>query len=186
MARRDRNNASGFGARPNSPPNWSPAINDLGGSYGAEDLFWNQGGSAESDILDDDDNSFNQTGTLARMPEDREVIERLGSLMAILGPRYKTVSRDALWERARVGETTPLQRQLSRVGETKKHGEADGKKKVKTASRKDKPVSVLEAPDDDPDGGPRAAWLVARSREKERRDRAHQKSLGFLQLEVKS
>merc|ERR1711920_247735 len=153
-----------------------------------EDL-WFKGDSAESVILENDErDAMMQTGGMSKRGEDREVIDRLGGLMAILGPRYKTLSRDALWERARVGETTPLQRELARVGDAKKQQEADEKerkKKAKKAFRKDKPVPVVDAPDDDPDGRPRAAWLVCRAREKEYRERQMQKSLGFLALEVK-
>ena len=32
--------------------------------------------------------------------ESPEIIERLGHLMALLGPRYRTLPREALWEKA--------------------------------------------------------------------------------------
>merc|ERR1712151_41344 len=125
-------------------------------------------------------------GTAQRKAEDPEVIERLGHLMALLGPRNKTLSRDALWEKARIGETTPLQRQIARVGDAKKQQDAGRPKILKGASRK---AALCQLPkdeaDEDPDGAPRAAWLRGRAREKERRDQAHQKAVGFLQLPVK-
>lgn len=160
--------------------NDSGSLNNTG-----EDWFGEEGPSPEDLFFDDDEDAGFNASALQRMPaESPEVIERLGSLMAVLGPRYKTLSRDALWERARIGETTPLQRQLSRVGEAKEA--MAGSKNLKGAARRAKmQQEPKEAPDEDPDRGPRAAWLEARAREKERRDRAHQKALGFLQLPVK-
>merc|ERR1712217_445036 len=115
-------------------PTWNTSATNSTGLYSNEELLWNQD---SDDFLFGEDDDFISSSlsatALQRKAEDPEVIERLGSLMAILGPRYKTVSRDALWERARVGETTPLQRQLACIGETKRSG--DGNKKKAAAAR---------------------------------------------------
>jgi len=103
---------------------------------------------------------------LKRHPDPPDMIERLGDLMALLGPRYRTLPREAVWEKAVVGSTTPLQRLEKRLGSTAAHSISAGFKHrgpVKTKQR----IGPENLPDNDPDGRERAAWLKAKKNEKE-------------------
>lgn len=87
-----------------------------------------------------------------RLGESPKTIAKLGELMALLGPRYKTVARDKLWAQAANNET-PLQRRLRVRGLASEE--------FGTSSAGVRP-SMRDSPED-PDGKPRAAWLAARS-----------------------
>jgi len=98
-----------------------------------------------------------------RCAESEGTIERLGDMMAILGPRYKTLPRGMIWEKAVQGKTTPLQRQEKRLG-------------ALLGPDPRMRVSMRRAPEDlpntDTEAIPRAAWLVNRKKERQRqRDR---------------
>jgi len=103
---------------------------------------------------------------LKRHPDPPDMIERLGDLMALLGPRYRTLPREAVWEKAVVGSTTSLQRREQRLGSAAARAISGGFKH--RGSVKVKQHKMPEnAPDNDPDGRERAAWLQAKEREKE-------------------
>lgn len=94
-------------------------------------------------------------GGAARRPADPpEMIERLGGLMALLGPRYKTLPKEFLWKRAATGEMTPAQRKLFKSGG---HGAADHLQRPRPSAS----APALLGESSDPDGKARAAWLAA-------------------------
>lgn len=83
-----------------------------------------------------------------------EAISKLGDLMALLGPRYKTLSRQKLWEQAKNTET-PLQMRLRHSRDL----DFSASGKIRGASRGRREP-------DDPDGKARAAWLASRVEER--------------------
>lgn len=112
-----------------------------------------------------------QSGAMSkRQPDAPDMIERLGDLMALLGPRYRTVPRQALWEKAVLGETTALYRLEQRLGRDAAHS-ISGFKRGRVRRSGTKKVQPEDIPSYDPDGSARAAWLHARALEKEREAR---------------
>lgn len=110
-------------------------------------------------------------GLRPRDPPD--MIERLGDLMALLGPRYRTLPRSELWEKAVVGQTTALQRREKRLGPAAAHSISGfAKSRGEREASKNRPRSPEWLPDYDPDGAARAAWLQARERENEMKAKA--------------
>lgn len=110
-------------------------------------------------------------GLRPRDPPD--MIERLGDLMALLGPRYRTLPRSELWEKAVVGQTTALQRREKRLGAAAAHSISGfAKSRGEREASKNRPRSPEWLPDYDPDGAARAAWLQARERENEMKAKA--------------
>jgi len=103
---------------------------------------------------------------LKRHPDPPDMIERLGDLMALLGPRYRTLPREAVWEKAVVGSTTSLQRREKRLGSAAARAISGGFKHRGPVKIKQHKMPE-NAPDNDPDGRERAAWLQAKEREKE-------------------
>lgn len=110
-----------------------------------------------------------QTGLKQDPPE---IIERLGDLMALLGPRYRTLSREAVWEKALAGGMTSFERREKRLG-TAAASALSGH--TRRGQSKGRPPSPERLQDYDPDGSARAAWLQARDREQEP---GHGKALG--------
>ncbi|CAE7455529.1 unnamed protein product [Symbiodinium sp. CCMP2456] len=94
-----------------------------------------------------------------------EMIERLGDLMALLGPRYRTLSREAVWEKALAGGMTAFERREKRLG-TAAASALSGHTRSRGQS-KGRPPSPERLQDYDPDGSARAAWLQARDREQD-------------------
>ncbi|CAE8625848.1 unnamed protein product [Polarella glacialis] len=119
------------------------------------------------------DQGSEQGGRLSRPPDPPDMIERLGDLMALLGPRYRTLPREAVWEKAVVGSTTPLQRREKRLGSATVHASLGSKghrgQHRRTAGKRQQSPETLDL---DPDGTARAAWLTARDRENEVKARA--------------
>eukprot|EP00930_Biecheleria_cincta_P034908 TRINITY_DN24057_c0_g1_i1.p1 TRINITY_DN24057_c0_g1~~TRINITY_DN24057_c0_g1_i1.p1 ORF type:complete len:460 (+),score=90.07 TRINITY_DN24057_c0_g1_i1:137-1516(+) len=112
-----------------------------------------------------------QSGVMSkRQPDAPDMIERLGGLMALLGPRYRTVPRQALWEKAVLGETTSLYRLEQRLGRDAAHS-ISGFKRGRVRRSSTKKVQPEDIPSYDSDGVARAAWLHARALEKEREAR---------------
>jgi len=110
-------------------------------------------------------------GLRPRDPPD--MIERLGHLMALLGPRYRTLPREELWEKAVAGQTTALQRREKRLGAAAAHSISGfAKSRGQNQGNKNRPRSPEWLPDYDPDGAARAAWLQARERENEMKAKA--------------
>lgn len=110
-------------------------------------------------------------GLRPRDPPD--MIERLGDLMALLGPRYRTLPRSEIWEKAVVGQTTALQRREKRLGPAAAHSISGfAKSRGEREASKNRPRSPEWLPDYDPDGAARAAWLQARERENEMKAKA--------------
>eukprot|EP00929_Paragymnodinium_shiwhaense_P121509 TRINITY_DN93773_c0_g1_i1.p1 TRINITY_DN93773_c0_g1~~TRINITY_DN93773_c0_g1_i1.p1 ORF type:complete len:339 (+),score=66.47 TRINITY_DN93773_c0_g1_i1:161-1177(+) len=89
-----------------------------------------------------------------------DMIERLGDLMACLGPRYRTLNKEAMWERACRGETSAFQRRLAKEREL---GAATKRNPLKAALRRD-PGAALEVIEPDPEQPARVSWLDARRR----------------------
>lgn len=118
--------------------------------------YYNQENSFD---FESSDNFGGLIGALARRPTDPpETIERLGGLMALLGPRYKTLPLEVLWQKAATNNT-PLQRRELRLG---------GTNSAWMAASPPRPRRLPEeAPDADPDGIARAAWIAARGQERE-------------------
>eukprot|EP00440_Ansanella_granifera_P076239 gb/GFBE01082734.1/.p1 GENE.gb/GFBE01082734.1/~~gb/GFBE01082734.1/.p1 ORF type:complete len:452 (+),score=35.05 gb/GFBE01082734.1/:1-1356(+) len=108
-----------------------------------------------------------------RHPDPPDMIERLGDLMALLGPRYRTLPREEVWQKAVVGATTPLQRREKRLGHAAAHSISGFPKPRGRGGRtgKSRHRSPERAPDHDPDGIARSAWLKARDFENERKSR---------------
>jgi len=100
--------------------------------------------------------------------EEAEMIGRLGELMAMLGPRYKTLPRDVVMKRAEKAELTPAQRKLLRSGG---HGAAASLQRSRPSSS----VPALLGEASDPDGKARAAWLAALSSARAAQRRAERK-----------
>ncbi|CAE7590220.1 unnamed protein product [Symbiodinium sp. KB8] len=94
-----------------------------------------------------------------------EIIERLGDLMGLLGPRYRTLSREAVWEKALAGGMTAFERREKRLG-TAAASALSGHSRSRGQS-KGRPPSPERLQDYDPDGSARAAWLQARDREQD-------------------
>eukprot|EP00747_Dinoflagellata_sp_TGD_P166814 gnl/TRDRNA2_/TRDRNA2_190192_c0_seq1.p1 gnl/TRDRNA2_/TRDRNA2_190192_c0~~gnl/TRDRNA2_/TRDRNA2_190192_c0_seq1.p1 ORF type:complete len:425 (-),score=68.08 gnl/TRDRNA2_/TRDRNA2_190192_c0_seq1:139-1413(-) len=89
-------------------------------------------------------------------------IEKLGRMMAMLGPRYKTVDRVMLWEKATQPEMSMIQKRLQKQGSIRR---------ASTLLKGPLPQAARDNFDLDPDGGVRAAWLAARDEEHARRSR---------------
>uniref|UniRef100_A0A7S1SA79 Uncharacterized protein n=1 Tax=Alexandrium catenella TaxID=2925 RepID=A0A7S1SA79_ALECA len=104
-----------------------------------------------------------------------KTIERLSDFMTLLGPRYKTVSKEMLFNRSEVGDLGAFRRRRLRekrdaaqrgLSERAKmfggfsRSSSDINKSMDIWSRIDIPA-ILE----DPDGSARAAWLNARAQE---------------------
>lgn len=112
-----------------------------------------------------------QTGVMSKRQADSpDMIERLGDLMSLLGPRYRTVPRQALWEKAVLGETTSLYRLEQRLGRNAAHS-ISGFKRGRVRRSGTKKLQPEDVPSYDADGSARAAWLHARALEKEREAR---------------
>lgn len=133
-----------------SSPPWA-------GDLGIDDPFWNSGPS-EEELLFAADEELARTRHLPRSTEPPGTIERLGDLMTLLGPRYKTLPRGVIWEKAVQGDTTPLERQQKRLGVL-----APTKPPLTIKRR-----APEDAPDLDHEVAPRAAWLALRAQERER------------------
>lgn len=125
-------------------------------------------------------------GGQRRRPIDPpKTIERLGELMSLLGPRYKTLPREKLWEKAASGDLTAFQRRALQAkghgaavagavggdGVAEHHNGDGGRSRGGAGAGVSGSPSKREAVDADPDGNARAAWLAARTHEKTRRDR---------------
>lgn len=95
--------------------------------------------------------------------EKDPMIKRLGHYMALLGPRYKTIPKEMIWEKAEMGDMTPFQRRLKKAGGITAVGGGPD-----TSLRAGPMPGELT----DSDGKARAAWLAARTAEQERRNRA--------------
>jgi len=148
-----------------SPPASAPCFGTAN-----EDPFLDFGPSAEELLFDDVDEELARTHELRPRPpmEPPGTIERLGDMMALLGPRYKTMPRGVIWEKAVHGDSTPLERQQKRLGD---------------AAPKRPPFQVKrplleDQPDLDHEVGTRAAWLKLRAQERERHALALKEALG--------
>lgn len=128
-------------------------------------LYWGEGPPEEERLFDETDPELFPRGD--RWPPQqtqapKEALERMGDMMALLGPRYKTLPPGMIWEKAVEGGTTPLQRQLKRLG-------------VHAPKRGPLCPMTKRDPEDQPDidieAESRTAWLAHRRREKERRGR---------------
>ncbi|CAE7476274.1 unnamed protein product [Symbiodinium pilosum] len=106
-----------------------------------------------------------ERGRQHRDPPD--MIERLGDLMALLGPRYRTLPREAVWEKAVAGSSTAMQRREKRLGRVDLRAAAAALGNRSRGQTKARPPSPERLQDYDPDGSARAAWLRARDREQE-------------------
>lgn len=94
--------------------------------------------------------------------EKDPMISRLGHLMALLGPRYKCVSKELMWEKAKRGDRTSVERRLDKFGGI-----------VNLGGGPDRLRPSGSAPgENDSDGTARVAWLEARTAERERRNQA--------------
>lgn len=112
---------------------------------------------------------FASAGTWQKRPANApEMIERLGDLMALLGPRYKTVKKEMLWHRAEVGDLGAFHRKLLREKQEREQGARTEEPRRRAHDARDASDAEL---DPDPDGRARAAWLSARAQEAERRAR---------------
>eukprot|EP00928_Gymnodinium_smaydae_P061777 TRINITY_DN45789_c0_g1_i1.p2 TRINITY_DN45789_c0_g1~~TRINITY_DN45789_c0_g1_i1.p2 ORF type:complete len:373 (-),score=72.27 TRINITY_DN45789_c0_g1_i1:148-1266(-) len=96
---------------------------------------------------------------LQKDTETTEMTERLGDLIGMLGPRYKTVNKSLIWERATKGDTSAFQRRLQKA----KESGAVPADFVAMATRQD-PAARMEAIGPDVDGVARREWLWARRR----------------------
>mmetsp|Transcript_68802 Transcript_68802/g.163895 ORF Transcript_68802/g.163895 Transcript_68802/m.163895 type:complete len:364 (+) Transcript_68802:67-1158(+) len=153
--------SSGFGGFFQGPVDAQETEEDrlFGATSWEEELF--QAADAEAAALRAD------WGRGVRPRDPPDMIERLGDLMALLGPRYRTLPREALWEKAVVGSTTPLQRKEKRLGPA-----AYTLTRSQSQSSKNRTNSPEWLPDYDPDGAARAKWLQARERENEKKAKA--------------
>lgn len=151
---RETSTASRNAAR-SSPARWAGA--------GSEYPDWNTGPPEEELLWEADEELSRTQGLLPRPTDPPGTIERLGDLMALLGPRYKTLPRGKIWEKAVTGGTTPLERQQKRLGD------AAPKKQPYTIKRR----APEDQPDLDHEVAPRAAWLKVRAKERERHNAAH-------------
>lgn len=91
------------------------------------------------------------------------MIKRLGNYMSLLGPRYKTISKEMIWEKAQRGEMTPFQRRLEKAGGIEAVG---GGPDLTLRHSSSAPGDLVLASDSD--GKARAAWLAARTVERKR------------------
>jgi hypothetical protein len=143
-------------------------------NIGVEDPLWGSVPSHEEQLFAATELESAERGGLLHRPADPpDMIERLGDLIALLGPRYRTLPREELWRRAVVGRTTPLQRLEKRLGKEGAVSLCD-LHRVRSGNHKptvDRDVSP-ESLDYDPDGKARAAWLTARVKENDAKTRA--------------
>lgn len=93
---------------------------------------------------------------------ERLTIKRLGNYMALLGPRYKTISKEMIWEKAERGERTALQRRMHKLG-IEPQCKPDTSLRLSSSA----PGSLSLASDSD--GRARAAWLAARAANRDHR-----------------
>lgn len=115
----------------------------------------------------DEDQTFLTSGVKAESGYSQDpMIKRLGHFMALLGPRYKTISKEMLWEKAERGERTPAQRRLHKLGGIEAVGGGPDRLRPSGSA----PDGL--GPGGDSDGKARSAWLAARTAEREKRNRA--------------
>jgi len=120
-----------------------------------------------SSSKDADDDVISAVPDGEHLIEKDPMIMRLGHFMALLGPRYKTISKEMIWEQAERGERTPAQRRLAKLGGIEAVGGGPDRSLRASASA---PGELALAADSD--GKARAAWLAARTADRERRNRA--------------
>jgi len=142
-----------------SPNRWSPP--GCGVGIG-EDPLW-AGGPSDEEKLFAAEETWTGSGVF-RTPEPGGALERLGEMISLLGPRYKTLQRERIWEKALEGELTPLQRKMKRLEGIP--GADAGLPRVP----KKMPVPPEDWPDMDTEAPTRATWLALRRQERERRD----------------
>eukprot|EP00927_Polykrikos_kofoidii_P077965 TRINITY_DN74848_c0_g1_i1.p1 TRINITY_DN74848_c0_g1~~TRINITY_DN74848_c0_g1_i1.p1 ORF type:complete len:428 (+),score=75.53 TRINITY_DN74848_c0_g1_i1:89-1285(+) len=114
---------------------------------------------AEMEAVNAECEAMREGGLHTGQSDPQEMIERLGSMMALLGPRYKTLSRKTIWERAERGELSAFQRRLKKEREL-------GMVHVnplKAVFQRDT-GAAFEIITPDPESAARAAWLAARRR----------------------
>lgn len=134
----------------------APRVGDLD-AY-SDDPFLSFGLSEEEQLFAADEEFARTQGLLPRPADPPGTIDRLGDMMALLGPRYKTLPPGMIWEKAVEGGTTPLERMNKRLGA------AAPKKKAIQIKR----PAPEEMPDLDHEVAPRAAWLTLRAQERAR------------------
>jgi len=100
-------------------------------------------------------------GALHSKPSDkREMIDRLGDLINMLGPRYKQVSKEMIWKRAETGEQSDFQRRLNKLREMGVETNL-----LDTILKKDA-GAAMELLTPDPEAPARVSWLDNRRKEK--------------------
>lgn len=146
---------AGFGYGPTSPPSASTAASSPSAMPPRRQL-----GLERSAGQTFEDLSLSATDVAGGKEKD-PMIHRLGHLMALLGPRYKCVSKELMWEKAKRGDRTPVERRLDKFGGI-----------VALGGGPDRLRPSGSAPAEDEDGTARVAWLEARTAERERRNQA--------------
>eukprot|EP00933_Yihiella_yeosuensis_P030388 TRINITY_DN24040_c1_g1_i1.p1 TRINITY_DN24040_c1_g1~~TRINITY_DN24040_c1_g1_i1.p1 ORF type:complete len:423 (+),score=87.20 TRINITY_DN24040_c1_g1_i1:79-1347(+) len=153
-----------------------------------EDPLWGADGSREEELFAAADieaeavlESAERGGLLRRPLDPPDMIERLGDLMALLGPRYRTLPKEEIWEKAVIGGTTALQRREKRLGRAAARSLCDMHKRKQ--GRLKQTALVEDMLDLDQDGVARSAWLSARKLD---REKARAAGSGAQMRQVKS
>jgi len=134
-----------------------PAAATFAAVSGEDVLQWGEGPCEEERFFEDQAESQIRS----RQEYSMETLERLGDIMVLLGPRYKTLPRGTIWEKAVEGGLTPYQRQQKRLGAYRKPTNHEA---IFCSSRR----APEDRPDLDTEAEARNAWLINRRREKER------------------
>jgi len=166
MAAFATSHTAGFGYGPTSPPSASTALNSSPLPCCSTGLCAlpprrQPGLDRSSTTFEDLDRNLAAIDADGEKEKD-PMISRLGHLMALLGPRYKCVSKELMWEKAKRGDRTPIERRLDKFGGI-----------VNLGGGPDRLRPSGSAPgENDSDGTARVAWLEARTAERERRNQA--------------
>jgi hypothetical protein len=97
-----------FGSSPSALGCLSAAVADDEGAFEVIDLEER----LEMELGFENAATNNSNGAVAKQMRHGSSIERLGKIIAVLGPRYKTMPRDVLWEKATTEEIGPSKRRL--------------------------------------------------------------------------
>jgi len=144
---------SNAGRSPASPLQRSPSGCPQGLGLG-EDPLWAGGPSEEEKLFADGEGG---SPGILRPPAPPAALDRFGDMIALLGPRFKTLPHAAIWERAVLeGTTTPLQRKMQRMHRPAGDGVLAKKR-----------IAPEDVPDMDTEKATRKSWLTIRRKQRE-------------------
>jgi len=103
--------------------------------------------------------------TFRRHADSPDALDSLGGLIALLGPRYKFMPREKLWQKAQILQMTPFQRRMRREQERLGIAGTSAASLLPQAGSQGR-RKPEDAPDNDPDNAARRRLIHLRSVER--------------------